>query len=233
VTSRPRQLQATLVTATLLVGAAGSGLIPLTPYRKGHDFDLVASALPATPRAAVTDTTAVFVRARAKQVKADASAVASATCNSCSGRAIALQVIYLDKARTATADNTATAWSRCRGCRASSVSVQVVVMRPSTQLAARNRALAVNASCKRCAATRAIAVQRIVVTKDRRTLSERAQDQLKVLATQFGAELSGTAITGLGAAIAKSQAQLSGIDDLISAELRPTSVQRHLDVHVG
>jgi hypothetical protein len=225
VTSRPRQLQATLVAATLMVGAAGSGIVPLTPYRKGHDFDLVASAQPVTPRAAVTDTTAVFVRARAKQVKADASAAASATtCNSCSGRAIALQVIYLDKARTATTDNTATAWSSCRGCRASSVSVQVVVMRASTHLAARNRALAVNASCKRCAVTRAIAVQRVVVTKDRRALSDHAQDLLKVLATQF---------TEPGAAIAKSQAQLSGIDDLISAELRPMSVQRHLDVQVG
>jgi hypothetical protein len=232
-TSRPRQLQATLVAATLLVGAAGSGLTRLTPFQKGRDFDLVASAHPATPRASVTDTTAVFVRARAKQVKADASAATSATCKSCRGRAIALQVIYLDKARTATTDNTATAWAKCRGCRASSVSVQVVVMRPSTRLTARNRALAVNTSCKRCAATRAIAVQRIVVTKDRRALSDHAQDQLKVLATQFGAELSDTAITGLDAAIAKSHAQLSGIDDLISAELRPTSVQRHLDVHVG
>lgn len=230
-TSRPRQLEASLVAATLLVGAAGSGVARLTPFQKGRDFDLVASAHPATPRASITDTTAVFVRARAKRVKADASAAASAACNSCRGRAIALQVIYLDKARSATTYNTATAWSKCRRCRASTVSVQVVVKRPSTHLTARNRALAVNTACKRCGTT-AIAVQRVVVTKDRRALSDHAQDQLKVLAAQFGAEPSGTAPTGPRAAIAKSQAQLSGIDDLISAELRPMSVQRQLDVHV-
>jgi hypothetical protein len=220
------KLQATLVATSLLLGAAGSGLTALAPYRKGHDFDLLASANPATPRASVTDTTAVFIRARAKQVKADASATASASCAWCSGRAIALQVIYLDKARTARADNTATAWSKCLGCKASSVSVQVVVVRPSTHLTARNRALAVNTSCKRCATT-AIAVQRVVVTKDRRELSGHARDQLKALASQLGLA------EGPGAAIAKSQAQLPGIDELISAELRPLSVQRHVDVHVG
>jgi hypothetical protein len=220
------KLQATLVAASLLLGAAGSGLTLLTPYRKGHDFDLLASAHPATPRTSVTDSTAAFVRARAKQVKADASATASATCDSCRGRAIALQVIYLDKARTATTDNTATAWTKCRGCRASSVSVQVVVMRPSTHLTARNRALAVNTSCKGCAST-AIAVQRVVVTKDRRELSGHARDQLKALASQLGL------VEGPRAAIATSQAQLPGIDDLISAELRPLSVQQHLDVNVG
>jgi hypothetical protein len=233
VTIRPGQLQATLVTASLLLGAAGTGLTTLVPFRKGHDFDLVASAHPATPRTSVTDTTAAFVRARAKRVKADASATASATCNLCSGSATALQVIYLDKAWTATTDNTATAWSKCRGCRAGSVSVQVVVMRPRTQLTARNRALAVNISCKRCV-TAAMAGQRVVITKDRRALSGHASDQLKALASQLGVELSRTALVeGPRAALANSQAQLPGIDDLISAELRPMSVERHLDVHVG
>jgi hypothetical protein len=234
VTTPPRQLvvQATLIAASLLVGATGSGLT-LAPYRKGHDFDLLASAHPANPRTSVTDSTAVFVRARAKEVQADASAIASAICDSCSGSAIALQVIYLDKARTARTDNTATAWSRCRGCRASSISVQVVVMRPSTTLTARNRALAVNASCKRCA-TMAIAVQRVVITKNHRALSSHARDQLTALTSQLGAELWRTALVeGSRAAKAKSQAHVTGIDDLISAELRPMSVQRQLDVHVG
>jgi hypothetical protein len=235
VTIRPRQLdvQATLIAASLLLGAAGSGLTALAPYRKGHDFDLAASAHPATPRTSFTDSTAVFVRARAKEVKADASATASASCDWCSGRAAALQVIYLDKARIATTDNTATAWSSCRSCGATSTSVQVVVMRPDTALTTRNRALAVNTSCKGCATT-AIAVQLVVVTKDRRALSSEARDQLKALASQVGAELQRTALVeGPRAAEAKSQAHVPGVDELISAELRPLSVQRHLDVHVG
>jgi hypothetical protein len=235
VTIRPRQLdvQTTLIAASLLLGAVGSGLTALTPYRKGHDFDLVAAAHPATPRASETDSTAVFVRARAKQVKADASATASASCDSCSGRATALQVIYLDKARIATTENTATAWSSCRNCGATSTSVQVVVMRPGTNLTTRNRSLAVNTSCKGCDTT-AIAVQFVVVTKDRRVLSSQAREQLKTLASQVGAQVRRTALVeGPRTAIAKSQAHVPGVDELISAELRPLSVQRHLDVHVG
>jgi hypothetical protein len=233
-TIRPRQtvLQATLLAASLLLGVAGSGLTSLSPYRKGRDFDLVASAHPAAPRTSATDTTAVFVRARAKQVKADASATASATCNSCSGRATALQVIYLDKARSATTDNTASAWSKCRNCGATSISVQVVVMRPGTNLTARNRALAVNTACKRCSTT-AIAVQYVTVTKDRRVLSPHARDQLTALASQLGAEPRRTALVEGSRAAAASQAHVPGVDELIRAELRPLSVQRHLDVHVG
>jgi hypothetical protein len=232
-TTRPRQLvQASLMVGSLLVGAPGSGLPRLASDWNGHDFDLVASAHAATPRTSDTDSTAVFVRARAERVKAEVSATASTTCDSCSSRATALQVIYLD-ARIATTDNTAGAWSNCRNCGAASIAVQVVVMRPYTNLTARNHALALNTSCKRCATT-AIAVQFVAVTKDGRTLSPQARAQLKALARKFGAEVRRTALVeGAHAAEAKSQAKVPGVDELIKAELRPLSVQRHLDVHVG
>ena len=233
-TIRKRRLgvEATLISASLLLGATGS-LAPLASHRNGHDFDLVASAHPASPHTSDTDSTAAFERGHGKQIKADASATSSATCDSCRGSATALQVISLDNTRQATTDNTATAWSSCRDCGATSVSLQVVVMRPGTSLTTRNRALAVNTSCERCT-TAAVAVQLVVVSKDSRTLSRDGRERLEALAAQVGAQLRNTALAkGVRAAQAHGQAGLPGLDALISDELNPMTVQRHLDVKTG
>lgn len=234
-TLRPRRLvaQATLISASLLLGVSSSTLNPFASHRYAQDLDLVASSHPAAPNTSDTDSAASFKRAHSKQVKADSSATASATCDSCKASATALQVIYLDHTRKATADNTATAWSTCRDCGATSVSLQVVVMRPGMDLTARNRALAVNAACEGCSTT-AIAVQLVVVTKDHRGLSRDAREKLKALAAELGAQLTGTALTkGAPAARAQGQVQVPGVDALINQELRPMSVQRNLDVKTG
>ena len=201
-------------------------------YRKGQDFDLVASANPATPHTSDTDRTAMFERARGKRTQADAVASASATCDSCTGTATAVQVIYFGKARKGTADNAATAWSSCRNCGAISVSVQVVVVRPGTKLTSRNRAIAVNAGCAGCS-TAAVAVQFVVVTKKHQAFSRDGREQLEALASQLEAELRAASRSKAARASAAKKIGLPGIEALVRNELNPTTVQPHFALKTG
>jgi hypothetical protein len=223
-------LQATVLITSLIAGAAGSSSMLM--HRNGQDFDLVASANPATPRNSDTDRTAMFERARGKRPRADAVATASATCDSCTGTATAVQVIYFGKARRGTADNMATAWSSCRGCRATSVSLQVLVARPGTDLTIRNRALAVNASCAGCSSA-AVAVQLVVVTKKHEAFSRRGREQLAALASQLEAELRATSSTKAARTAAAKDVGLADIEALVRSELRPTTVQPHFALKTG
>jgi hypothetical protein len=224
-----RRLQAILVVASLVTGATGTA--SMLTFRRGQDFDLVASANPATPRSTDTDRTAMFERARGKRAQADAVASASATCDSCTGTAAAVQVIYVNKAKKGTADNLATAWSSCSNCRATSVSVQVVVVRPGTTLTTRNRALAVNASCAGCT-TGAIAVQFVVVTSKHRTFSRQGRQQLEALARELEAQLS-TRTKAARLAATKDKSGLTGIEALVRKELKPSSLKPQVTVKTG
>ena len=170
-------------------------------------------------------------RARGKRVQADAVASATATCDSCTGTAAAVQVVYVSKAKKGTADNVATAWSSCSNCRATSVSVQVVVVRPGTTITARNRALAVNAACSGCT-TAAIAVQFVVVTSKHRTFSRDGRQQLEALARELQAQLS-TRTKAARLAATKDKNGLTGIEALVQKELKPTSVKPQLTVKTG
>jgi hypothetical protein len=226
-----QRLEATVLIASLVAGVAGgSGLLR---YRKGQDFDLVASANPVTPRSSDADRTAMYERARGKRTQADAVASASATCDSCTGTATAVQVIYFGNARKGTADNTATAWSSCRDCGATSVSVQVVVVRPGTDLTARNRALAVNAACAGCS-TGAVAIQLVVVTKKHQAFSRDGRAQLEALASQLESELRGASRTKAArTAAAKERIGLPGIEALVRQELKPTTMRPDFALKTG
>ncbi len=224
-----RRLEAILVIASLITGATGTA--SMLTFRRGQDFDLVASANPAAPRSTDTDRTAMFERARGNRAQADAVASASATCDSCTGTAAAVQVIYVSKAKKGTADNLATAWSSCSNCRATSVSVQVVVVRPGTTLATRNRALAVNASCAGCT-TAAVAVQFVVVTSKHRTFSRQGRQQLEALARDLEAQLS-TRTKAARLAATKDKSGLTGIEALVRKELKPTSLKPQVTVKTG
>jgi hypothetical protein len=224
-----RRFEAILVVASLVTGAAGTA--SMLTFRRGQDFDLVASANPGAPRSTDTDRTAMFERARGKRAQADAVASASATCDSCTGTAAAVQVIYVSKAKKGTADNLATAWSSCKNCRATSVSVQVVVVRPGTTLTTRNRAFAVNASCTGCA-TAAVAVQFVVVTGKHRTFSRQGKQQLEALARELEAQLS-TRSKAARLAAKRDKSGLAGIEALVRKELNPTSLKPQLTVKTG
>ena len=224
-----RRLEAILVIASLVTGATGTA--SMLTFRSGRDFDLVASANPGTPGSTDTDRTAMFERARGKRAQADAVASATATCDSCTGTAAAVQVIYVSKAKKATADNLANAWSSCSNCKATSVSVQVVVVRPGTTLTTRNRALAVNASCSGCT-TAAIAVQFVVVTSKHRAFSNKGRQQLEALASELQAQLS-TRTKAARLAATKDKTELAAIDALVRKELQPSSVKPQFTVKTG
>jgi hypothetical protein len=224
-----RRLQAITMVASLVLGATGTAGV-LT-FRNGQDFDLVASANPATAGSSDTDRTAMFERARGKRAQADAVATASATCDSCTGRASAVQVIYVNKARKSTADNLANAWSSCSNCRATSVSVQVVVVRPGTKVIAHNRAVAVNAACSGCT-TSAIAVQFVVVTSKHRAFSRHGRQQLEALALELEAQLS-TRSKAARLTATKSSSGLADLEALVRKELKPTSLKPQLTVKTG
>lgn len=224
-----RRLEAILVIASLITGATGTA--SMLTFRKGQDFDLVASANPAATGNTDTDRTAMFERARGKRAQADAVASATATCNSCTGTAAAVQVIYVNKAKKGTADNVATAWSSCSNCRATSVSVQVVVVRPGTTLTTRNRALAVNVACAGCT-TAAIAVQFVVVTNKHRAFSRQGRQQLEALAHELEGQLS-TRTKASRLVAAKGKSELTDIEALVQKELKPASVKPLFTVKTG
>jgi hypothetical protein len=226
-----RRLQAVALAVSLLMGAAGSSSMLL--FQKGRDFDLVASANPATPKTSDVDRTAMFERAHGKRVQADAVATSSALCDSCHGTATAVQVISIGKARKATADNTATAWSNCHSCGATSVSVQVVLARPSTTLTVRNRALAANATCTGCS-TAAIAIQIVLIAPKHQTLSRAARAQLESLATDLEAQLrTATRTKAARTTMAKDKPGLADIKTLLQRELEPSSVRPSFDFKTG
>jgi hypothetical protein len=226
-----QRLEAILVIASLVTGATGTA--SMVTYRRGQDFDLVASANPATPRSTDTDRTAMFERARGKRAQADAVAAASSTCDSCRGTATAVQVIYVGKAKKGTADNLATAWASCKDCGAVSVSVQVVVVRPGTDLTARNRAQAVNSACVGCTSA-AIAIQLVVVTSKHQAFSRQGRQQLEALASELEAQLRGTNRTEAArTATTKNKPGLTSIESLVGKELKPMTVQPRFVLETG
>jgi hypothetical protein len=224
-----QRLQAILVIASLVTGATGTA--SMVTSRRGQDFDLVASANPATPHTTDADRAAMFERARGKRAQVDAVAAASATCDGCSGTATAVQVIYIGKAKKGTADNLATAWSSCNDCGAVSVSVQVVVVRPGTDLVARNRAQAVNSSCAGCR-TAAVAVQLVVVTSKHRAFTRKGRQELEALASVLEQQLRGTNRT-MAARTEANKPGLTSIESLVGKELKPMSVKPRFVLETG
>jgi hypothetical protein len=163
-----------------------------------------------------------------RDVDADTSATASATCDGCAGRARALQVFYVRRARDTTLDNQAVAWAQCESCRAAAVSMQVVVVRGTREVTANNRALALNAACTDCR-TSSLAYQLVVVEREGARLSPDAVADLRAWVDRRAADL----LDGRPAAasLRPGSPSVQRVEDLVNDELG--SVTLVLDVDAG
>jgi hypothetical protein len=147
-------------------------------WHRSQGIDLTASAHPSEASPDVTDRAFYVTSSWQGSVRADASALTSATCRGCSGRSTTLQVVYARRPSELTIDNAAVAWSSCSRCRGTALSVQVVVVEGTRAVTANNRALATNAACRRCD-TAALAYQLVVETPDGDHLSREAMRELR------------------------------------------------------
>lgn len=162
-------------------GAPGAGSVTRV--------DLTASAQPRFPAVPVTDRAFHLDTVVGVPVHAATTATASATCASCAGSAISVQVLYLDDASSGDLDNAAIAWAQsCLACSAVAVSIQVVQVRGAGSLTPTNRALAVTAGCTLCRASSA-AYQLVVAGGGRYHLTAGTLRALDTWASQRAAEL--------------------------------------------
>jgi predicted metal-binding protein len=225
--------------ATLAIGLGAWGVVPALSDDRSHDrdnVDLLASANPAEEGAAVTDE-AFDTRARtaARYAKADASAVATATCVGCTGDAVALQVVRMNHPREAAADNVATAWSTCDNCSSTALSVQVVLLKRAGEVRANNRAAAVNAGCADCTAD-SLAVQLVVQTTTSKPMSKSAVAELEQWVEEQAEQLRAASATiGLRASTRGRGADdlLDDLDQLVTSHVPGRVVDRNVDSSAG
>ena len=143
----------------LVLGSSMMSSLAQTGHR-WQGIDLTASAHPTGAAPEVTDRAFDVTSSLQRSLRADTSALTSATCDGCSGH------------------STAVAWSSCSHCGGTALSVQVVVVRGTHEVTANNRALATNAACKGCD-TAALAYQLVVVAPDGDRLSREATQELR------------------------------------------------------
>ena len=132
-----------------LVLVLGSSMMSSLAHtgQRWQGIDLTASAHPTEAAPDVTDRAFDVTTSWQRSVRADTSALTSATCDNCSGHSVTLQVVYARWTRDLEVDNAAVAWSSCTHCGGTALSVQVVVVRGTREVTANNRALATNAAC--------------------------------------------------------------------------------------
>ena len=176
----PRAAVAPIVAAAVVLVAVVGGSSPAAqPDPEGRNIDLLASAHPTTWKQSVSDTAYDVAWSRDAYLKADAAAVASATCDACVGESTTLQVVYARWPRRARLDNVANAWAQeCLACTSTALSVQVVVLRGRPVAMPNNRALSVTAACEGCR-TAALAFQVVLVADDVGPLSAEELAELR------------------------------------------------------
>lgn len=160
----PRAVVAPIVLGALVLVALVGGSSPAAqPDPEARHIDLLASAHPTSWKQRVSDSAYDDSWTRDAYLKADAAALASATCDACVGESTALQVVYASGSRRARLDNAANAWAQeCRACTSTALSVQVVVLRGRPVTLPNNRAMSVTAACEGCR-TAALAFQVVLV----------------------------------------------------------------------
>jgi hypothetical protein len=152
-------------------------------------LDLTASAHPRVPIIPDVDLVFHVDELDGDSAHAATTATTSADCRGCSGAAIGVQVLYLDRAPSGELDNSAIAWtSACVACHAVAVSVQVVRVSGANTLIPTNRALAVTAKCTRCRASSA-AYQLVVAGTGQSRLSASDLRALETWAAERGRQL--------------------------------------------
>ena len=97
-----------VIAAVLLVAGAGSSSPGAYPDPDPRNLDLLASAQPTTAQMVVSDAAFDELKTHDWDVKADAAATTSASCDDCVGESTALQVVYAPHANQARLDNSAT-----------------------------------------------------------------------------------------------------------------------------
>jgi len=208
--------------AGLLLVSGGSSQPEGSAYDGPQRIDLTASAHP-TPVANAHDTAYRVDTAQGVRVRAATTSTASATCRRCSGRAVSVHVLYLDRAPVMRLDNVAVAWTQgCARCRATAVSIQVVVVTDPGVMKPNNRALSVTAVCTHCRA-RAAAYQLVVDGASASRLSDAALDSLRAW---------GEARTRLLRDRSSYLAQRSGSGKARSLDTLAQLVDRDLGAHV-
>lgn len=176
-TTTSRILAAATGALVLVLGSQMMSSLAHTGQR-WQGIDLTASAHPTKAAPDVTDRAFHVATSWHRSVRADTSALTSATCNNCSGHSVTLQVVYARWPRELEVDNAAVAWSSCKHCGGTALSVQVVIVRGTHEVTANNRALSTNAACRDCD-TAALAYQLVVVSPDSDRLSREAMQELR------------------------------------------------------
>ncbi len=210
-----------LLTAVLLV-SVGSSTSQADRVRMRANKDLTAAAHPSVARPDVVDEAFATSWPLWSAVKADTSATASATCDGCHGDAVALQILYVDKAHNAEVDNAAVAWSQCQDCRATATSVQLVVIRYGRDITANNRALSANAACVRCVSN-ALALQLVVVDPDGERLTREEEQELRAWVDGQAESLKAPPPSAAARRTADSQT-VASLADLVNRDLGSRTV---------
>ena len=122
------RIAATATGALVLV--LGSSMMSSLAHtgQRWQGIDLTASAHPTEAAPDVTDRAFDVTSSWQRSVRADTSALTSATCDNCRGHSATLQVVYARWPRELEVDNAAVAWSSCSHCGGTALSVQVVVV---------------------------------------------------------------------------------------------------------
>ncbi|EWT01100.1 hypothetical protein N865_11790 [Intrasporangium oryzae NRRL B-24470] len=171
------------IAALAVMGAAL--VLPSGDAAAEHSRAMVVAAAHAGPGTPDDSDTQTLWSQVGRGGRATATATASSTCDGCSGRADAVEVVRAHGG--VTAENVAAAWSTCVDCSARAVSVQVVLVAQDGPVTATNRALAVNAACTRCS-TEAVAVQLVLVGARPEGLPASARKLLDDLVATLGAD---------------------------------------------
>ncbi|RYP84273.1 hypothetical protein EKO23_16605 [Nocardioides guangzhouensis] len=227
------RIVATVAAALVLVlGTSYMTSLAQSGYRTGS-LDLTASAHPGEARPTVTDTAFDVDTVWWQPVRADTSALTSATCDGCTGASRTLQVVYAVRPRGVEVDNAAVAWSSCKDCGGTALSVQVVVVRGLHGITANNRALATNAGCTACS-TAAKAYQLVVAAPDAGKLSRPAMAELRAWVDEqdrllrAGDAAAPSAARGTGTSAASTP--LSDLATLVNDDLGTTTKRADVDV---
>ena len=228
------RIAATVAAALVLVlGTSYMTSLAQSGYSTGS-LDLTASAHPSGARPTVTDTAFDVDTVWWQPVRADTSALTSATCDGCTGASKTLQVIYAVRPRGVEVDNAAVAWSSCTECGGTALSVQVVVVRGLHGITANNRALATNAGCTACS-TAAKAYQLVVAAPDAEKLSRAGMAELRAWVDEqdrllrLGGGDAPAAARGTSAAAAGGN-PLAELQRLVNGDLGTTTRRADVDV---
>jgi Fe-S cluster biogenesis protein NfuA len=217
-----------------LAVTTGTSATTATPHIGGRNLDAASSAQPSPSNQTVTDYAARVRTSDRKNIKGDAVATASATCDGCSGQASTVQILYLSGTGVARVDNVAAAWSQCSSCSSRAVSVQLVLLNSPATIVANNRSLALNQACTGCRS--AAAAYQLVISNASWPLSSSLRTRLDQWAANQRAALdTGPGVSSADRLQANNQADdsLPGLQSLVTSQTGGKVVSKDAKVKLG